>query len=108
MKNEIKVVLKERKRIAIETQDEWDYGIERCWNKEIEILSRDMNQTIKFIENDCDDETFCWIGEVFEEVAARTQSREFVDAIKRRAEKVVDDQSRKSIEVDIRYAECKL
>ncbi|MBR3746954.1 MAG: hypothetical protein IKP64_10725 [Selenomonadaceae bacterium] len=101
---ELKAVIAER----IRTDDEWDYGLEQCWNKEIEILTRDISQTINFIENECDDDTFCWIGEVFDEVADRTQSKEFVDAIKRRATKVVDDKERRSVEVDVRYAEYKI
>ena len=105
---ELQSVAAERKRIAIETQDEWDYGIEQCWKKETEILSRDIAQTINFIENECDDETFCWIGEVFEDVAEITQSKEFVAAIKRLAEKVVDAEERRSVQVDVRYAEDSL
>ena len=105
---ELKAVVAERKRVAIETQDEWDYGIEQCWNKETEVLTRDIAQTINFIENECDDDTFCWIGEVFEDVAEITQSKEFVSAIKRRAAKVVDDEERRSVEVDVRYAEYKI
>ena len=102
---ELKAVVAERKRVAVETQDEWDYGIEQCWKKTTEILTRDIAQTINFIENECDDDTFCWIGEVFEDVAEITQSKEFVAAIKRRAAKVFDAQQRRLVEVDVRYAE---
>lgn len=105
---ELKAVAVERKRIAIETQDEWDYGIEQCWKKETEILTRNLTKTINFIENECDDNTFCWIGEVFDDVAEITQSKEFVAAIKRRAEKVVDDEERRSVEIDVKFAEDKL
>ena len=102
---ELQSVVAERKRIAIETQDEWDYGIEQCRKKETEILTRNLTKTINFIENECDDETFCWIGEVFEDVAEITQSKEFVAAIKRRAEKISDEQERRSVQADVRYAE---
>ena len=105
---ELNFVVAERIRIGNETQDEWDYGIEQCWNKETEILCRDMAETINFIENECDDKTFCWIGEVFEDVADRTQSKEFIAAIKKRAEKVIDAKKRRSVETDIRYAEYKI
>ena len=105
---ELKAVVAERKRVAVETQDELDYGIEQCWDKETEILTRDIAQTINFIENECDDETFCWVGEVFEDVAEITQSKEFVAAIKRRAEKIADEQERRSVLVDVRYAEDSL
>ena len=37
---ELKAVIAERIRIGDETQDEWDYGIEQCWKKETEILTR--------------------------------------------------------------------
>ncbi len=104
IKEELEPVLKERIRIADETQDEWDYGIDKCWEKEVEILTRDMAATINFIENECDDETFCWIGEVFYEVVAKTQSKDFFEAIKRRAAKVVDDEERRCVEVDLEHA----
>lgn len=105
---ELKAVIAERIRIGDETQDEWDYGIEQCWKKETEILTRDIEQTINFIENGCDDETFCWIGEVFDDVARLTQSKDFVAAIKRRAEKVVDSEERRSVKVDVSFAEDSL
>ncbi len=104
---ELKAIVAERIRIGDETQDEWDYGIEQCWKKEIEILSRDMTATINFIENECDDKTFCWIGEVFDDVAERTQSKDFLAAITKRAAKVVDPEERRSVEIDIRYASYK-
>ena len=106
--NELKAVVSERIRIGDETQDEWYYGIQQCWDKEIEILSRDIEQTINFIENECDDKTFYWISEVFDDVAEITQSKEFVSTIKRRAAKVVDDEERRSVGVDVRYAEYKI
>ena len=105
---ELKAVVAERIRIGDETQDEWDYGIQKCWDKETEILTRDLEKTISFIENECDDETFCWIGEVFDDVADCTQSKEFVAAIKSRAAKIIDDEKRRSVEVDVRYAEYKI
>ena len=104
----LKAVVAERKRIAVETQDEWDYGIEQCWKKITEILTRDITQTINFIENDCDDDTFCWIGEVFYDIVEITQSKEFIAAIKRRADKVVNDKDRQSVNVDVNFAEGSL
>lgn len=104
---ELKSVIAERIRIGNETQDEWYDGINAQWEKEIEILSRDIAATIKFIENDCDDETFYRMGEVFDEVAERTQSKEFFLAIKKRAAKVVDEEERRGVETDVRYASYK-
>ena len=104
IKSEIVEVI--ARRLAFDTEDY--INIQKCWDAETKILSRDMAQTINFIENECDDETFCWIGEVFEDVAEITQSKEFVTVIKRRVEKVVDAQDRRSVQVDVRYAEDSL
>jgi len=45
------------------------------------------------------------ISEIFDDVAAQTQSKEFVSAIKKRAEKIVDAEERRRVEVDISFAE---
>ena len=101
IKSEISEVI--ARRLALDPEDY--INIQKCWDEETKILTRDIAQTINFIENECDDDTFCWIGEVFEDVAEITQSKEFVAAIKRRAAKVVDAQQRRLVEVDVRYAE---
>ncbi len=94
------------RRIKLHIED--DFGTQKCWDQEIEILSRNMPETINFIENECTDDIFCWIGEVFEDVAEVTQSRDFITAIKKRAEKIIDEETRRSVEIDIHYAESKI
>lgn len=74
-----------QKRIL--TDDEWDFGINQCWEKEIEILSRNIHDTIGFLETDCTADEFSWLSEVFEQVAKKTQSRAFVDCLYRIAKK---------------------
>jgi len=102
--DEIKDVVSRRIKLHIED----DFGIQKCWDDEIEILSRDISETIAFIENECDDEIFYWISEVFDDVAEITQSKEFVTTIKNRAEKIIDDETRHSVETDIQYSEYKI
>ena len=46
--NSFREVIKQRE----ETDNEWDYGIEQCWKKEIEILSEDIPSTIEFLKNE--------------------------------------------------------
>lgn len=29
-----------------------------CWKKEVEILTEDINETIEFVKNKCDDHNF--------------------------------------------------
>lgn len=105
MREELADILKERIRISVETQDNWDYGIEQCWQKEIELLSRNMDDTILFLENDCGDEEFLWLSEVFEEVAKRTQNRAFVDCLNRIVLKYPDICREYHIDLIVQYAD---
>ena len=69
------------------TDDEWDYGVKKCWQEEIEILSRNIDDTIVFLENDCTADEFSWLSEVFDDVAEKPQSRAFVDCLYKVAKK---------------------
>lgn len=86
MIEEIRTAIKQR----METDDEWDYGVKQCWEKETELLSHNIDATILFLENDCTDEEFVWLSEVFEEVAKVTQSHAFVDCLYRVVAKYPD------------------
>ena len=104
-----------------------DFGIEKCWDQITDILSQDVTETISFIENDCTDEEFYWLGAIFEDVAERTNSKEFVDALRKRLKmvnpetyckenfktehmrKFVDyNEYVRRVSVDIDYAEARL
>ena len=91
------------KRIA--TDDEWDYGVKQCWAEQIEILSRNIDETIAFFENDCTEDEFAWLSEVIEDVAKTTQSREFVDCLFRVAKKYPEKTKSANIEDFILSAE---
>ena len=80
---EIRLLLKKRE----DTFEESAYDIEQCWKEEIELLSRDIDDTIAYLENDCTGEEFSWLSEVIDDVAEKTQSRPFVDCLFRVAKK---------------------
>lgn len=73
--------------------------------KEIEILTEDVDETIEFIKNKCDDETLLWMSEVFEEIIEKTQSKELLQTLLERSNKVVDEDDRKEILQEVVYAE---
>lgn len=98
---EIRAAIKERAA----TNDEWDYGVRKCWNKEIEILSRNIEDTIYFLENDCTEEEFSWLSEIFDDVAEKTQSRAFVDCLYKVAKKYPQETQKYHIDHVIQYAE---
>lgn len=80
IKSIIASVLKERKRIAVETQDNWDYGIEQCHRKCIDVFAENITASIDFFLCDCTIEDFYWLSETFEGIAEKTQSREIIAA----------------------------
>ena len=104
---EYKAIIAERKRIAVETDDNWDYGIEMCWNKLIDMLTKDINETIDFLENVCSPDEINWTSEIFEDIVQKTNSKEFVAALHRIYEKMPED-VKQSIAVDIESAELAL
>lgn len=76
--------IKRMKEIIAErdkTDDEWDYGVEKCWKELTKVLSEDIVSTINYIDTDCSENEYCWMSEVFDDVARETQSQEFVDCL---------------------------
>lgn len=67
------------KRLQLNVNDE--FGLQECWNQEISILSKSMQDTIDFFLTDCSIEEFFWFGEVFEDVVKKTQSQAFVECL---------------------------
>ena len=93
MVDEFRKVLKER----METDDDWAYEVGKCWKQEVEILSRNMNETIDFLLNDCTEDEFSWISEVCEEVTEKTKSADFVKALHFLAEKYPEETEKYNI-----------
>ncbi len=75
-------VLRERERIATECQDEWDYGIEQCWQQEIEILTEDVTSTMDYLLNDCTADEYVWISEVLDDITEQVHNSELVACYK--------------------------
>lgn len=98
---DIRNVIKKR----ASTDDEWDFGIEQCWDEEIEILSRNINETITFLENECNADEFSWLSEVFEQVAKKTQSHSFINCLYGVAKKYPDECEKYHIDFEIQCAE---
>ncbi len=76
--NKFREIIKQRE----ETDDEWDYGLEQCWKKEIEILSEDIQSTIEFLKNECTADEYSWISEVLDDVIDKNPSKELVECYK--------------------------
>ena len=73
---------------------------------EIELFTRNLQETIQFLDNDCTADQLSWLSEVFEEISAKLQSWEFIDALKRAALRFPENEERFSS--CILYAEGQL
>ena len=60
------------------SQGNWHDEIEKCWKKEIEILSKDIDGTIEFLKNDCTSDEYSWISEIIDDLIEVTQSKELL------------------------------
>lgn len=71
-----------------------NYWIEDYWKAAVEIFTKNCADTIKFIQDDCTDEEFFWLSEIFENIAAKTQSKEFISALRARLAQVTSENYR--------------
>ena len=99
--NEIREVLS--RRISLHPED--DYAIEQCWEQEVKILSKDREETIRFLCAEASDDELAWLSEIFDDLILKTQDTGLLEAIKIRATSVVSSQDRHSVDVGIKGAE---
>ena len=97
--DDIDAVISERYRLSVLTAGEWDYQIQLCWDRLTDLLTRDINDTIRFLDNECRADQFAWMSDVYDVVAKETKSRAFVDALHRLEAKYPDEVR----DADLRY-----
>lgn len=91
----------DRKHLS-ELPDYWENSL--AINAEIELFSRNLQETIDFLDNDCTADQLSWMSEVFEEISAKLQSWDFIDALNRCADKYPEECKVYSIKECIEYA----
>lgn len=89
---------------SIRDEDDIKYDTRDFWKKETAIFTKDINETIKFINEDCSDIEFYYLSEIFQEIAEITKSKEFLTCILRRMESITDPEYIRSINIDIDIA----
>lgn len=77
-KNLMDKIIAERKKKSIED----DYGIQDCWDKMVDILSKDIYETVAYLES-CSEEDIYFISEIFEDVSEQLQSKEYIECLRR-------------------------
>lgn len=64
------------------TDDEWYTRVEELQEQLIDVLSEDIAGTNEYLRTECTADEFSWISEVFDEIAEKTQSKEFIAALR--------------------------
>ena len=103
-------IIKRREHIAEVSQDEDDYGISKINDELSELIASDVSAAIKFMSEDpdCSGNVFAWWSEVFDDVVRKTQSREFVEALKVAAKRFPEVCAEYGIAECIEFAEDEL
>lgn len=108
IKEEYAVILRQRlKENGIDDAPDY-YETSPTIKAEIELISRNLQETVQFLDNDCTAEQLIWLSEVFEEISAKLQSWEFIDALKRAADRFPEECKRYRICDFISFAEGQL
>ena len=91
----------DRKHLS-ELPDYWEKS--PAINAEIELFAKNLQETIGFLDNDCTADQLSWMSEVFEEISAKLQSWDFIDALNRCADKYPEECKVYNIKECIEYA----
>ena len=86
-------------------QDHPDYFEMPAIMSEIELLSRNLQDTVNFLDHECTAQQLVWMSEVFDEVSANLKNWEFIDALDRAADRFPEACSEYNIRNSIGYAE---
>ncbi len=76
--NEIHSVFSERERVAVETQDNCNWEIQKCHEREVDLFTDNLSFTFRFLQNECTPAEFSWMSEVFDEIIEKTRSHELI------------------------------
>lgn len=91
-------IIAERKEKSIED----DCGIQKCWDKMVELLSRDVNETIQYLRI-CSEEDIYFISEVFEDISEQLQSPKYILCLRELDKKFPNLHMKKDIDLAEEY-----
>lgn len=95
----IKAIIAER----IETEPEYDYGIEQCWKKMMQIVRQDKEKVLSFIESVASDEEVYWLSEILCDMYDMMNDDRLVKAFAERAFAMTDAEMKRSVLQEINH-----
>lgn len=93
-----------RKKIGLEN----DWQTEQWWNHVSDFASEHISETIEFIKDECTAGEFSTLSEIFDDIAQKTNSRDFINALKETAKKFPEECAKYNIQDSIDAAELYL
>ncbi|MEE8807428.1 MAG: hypothetical protein SOI44_03295 [Lactimicrobium sp.] len=81
--NEYSQFLEQRKKI----EGDIDYDTDPVIGNIVSLMTSDVPATINFLKNECTEEQFIWLSEVFDEIVQKTQSKEMIQVLRQLTEK---------------------
>lgn len=88
-----------RKKIGLEN----DWQVEQWWKNVSNFMAEHISQTISFIKNDCSSDEFYWLSEIFVDITEKQPSINFYNAAKEKLKTVENEESKRSILVELEY-----
>lgn len=76
--------------------------IQKIWDKEVEILTFSLDETINFLDNLEDEEDMSFVAEVWDDISDYWKSEKLIECMERCILRFPNIS--KSLEVDLRYA----
>lgn len=64
-----------------------DYENDLIIRDAVQLMTGDIAATVDFLDNSCTEEQFIWFSEIFDEVAEKSKSHEFIAALRRAADR---------------------
>ena len=90
-------------RAQIDSEEYWT--LEQCQERETDLIRAHIDEAVSFLLQDCTAEEFSWLSEIFEDVAWRSRSQVFVQAIRALLAKYPETSNQYYIEHNVSEAE---
>lgn len=80
--DKIRAIIKKRE----DTNDEWQEGVEECWDELTSALTENVDVARKFLLEDCTADEASWVSEIYDNIVYKTQSTEYIDILRKSIE----------------------
>ena len=101
MHEEFQKLIEERKK----AEPIVDWEREPAIRKMVTLFTKDIGETIKFVLEDCTDDEYSWLSEIFDQIVQKTKSKEFIEALRKTALKYPEETEKYNIISFIDFAE---